>query len=443
MDTYKSPIADAVGSLAEWLSGFAGCEMEGSYAISDVDDFGESSVDQLLVENVFQTFTLPGKGLLMDADFSASSAIVASIMSSPKRVNQDNFELGFGLGSGFQIYCDDTTVITAGGGGGAGINWKSGNGVTSFGGGSGYGVQVLSTFGRKNYTGKLMSSTVNDKEQVDEFVSIGGGSGCGTCGTADQLINPTWCYPNGSAIVNANNITQRNVLSSVVCGDKRDENAIPADQFRSTIKQQYNSETFNQFCKHIRVSGGGGGGGGQVGCNYKNGGGFGFYFDLSCTNSRRNTRKSKVQRRVKQVPYEEISESPSPADNANKRAALSDWSAYRDFGPLVQAAVSRCSGYADWECVCTQARAVLNECAEIAADRAALLSRGAVNCTKLNQYNTSYDKILSNSCTTKHTLSWDNTKDSTNNSITKNVGEPNTGNCATQKKFFYHCTFVR
>ena len=388
MARYKQPISDYVESLAETLSDLTGCEMEGTFGISDMPEFEKSIVDKLLSNSIVQTYSLAEKELLTDVEHFSSRAILTSIIDSPRFVNEENFELGFGLGSGFQLYCDDKMVITAGGGGGGGISWGTMEGSTTFGGGSGYGIQLLSNFGQ---------IPKEASKHEDKWVFIGGGSGCGTCGVDGQGVRSAMC--DRKEDTNLGGLTQHVFSSSVVCGDQTDENAIPNQQFREIIRHQFNRKTFGK-CKHIRMSGGGGGGGGQVGCGYSEGGGFGFYVDLSCYPSKGHTNHNKKHKRVKQVQYEEVSKLSSTVAS-EESSTIGDWSAYRDFGPLVQAAVSRCSGYGNWECVCTQTHALLRDCAinkENLTVGGAEMLQNAVNCTQLNLHSSSYERILNNSC---------------------------------------------
>lgn len=425
MNTYKGSTGVFVEGLTQTLSEFIGCEMEGTYGVTaDVTGFEESNTSKFLTDNIFQAYSLPGKLLLENVDFFTSSEIVGSIIRSPMLLNDDNFELGFGFGSGFQIYCDDTVVITAGGGGGGGINWRSREGVTDFGGGGGYGIQLLSAFGRKGY--ELGNKVRKNADDENHLVSLGGGSGCGTCKSIDQFANSTMCPIK--VLSSTNKI--HNMHSGVICGDKLDDDAISFDQFRDLIRQQFNRKKFNQYCKQVRVSGGGGAGGGKISCDGNNGGGFGFYFDLTCSKTKHHIRRNnKGHPMVKHEPYEERGES----------IILADWSAYRDFGPLVQAAVRRCNGYGNWVCICTQGHSLMRDCAlstENPTGGSVLSS--PVDCTKINQFNASYYRILNNSCKTMShlLLPLNNTEDSTGYNSIHNDTESAKGVCDATKRFF-------
>lgn len=170
-------------------------------------------------------------------------------------------EMGGGSGFGFQLYCNNQSVLTAGGGGGGGLEGvynkdKLHKFNHNYGGGSGGGMQidirqVCAHISSHNINSRICKLWYTDKKRFnnDGLISIGGGGGCGTIDEDS--------YDSSSA--------------GMLCGMKIDpdfelfllRNKLSEDDVRVFIKSMWHHLS---SCEDIRVQGGGGGGGGTAEC---------------------------------------------------------------------------------------------------------------------------------------------------------------------------------
>jgi hypothetical protein len=168
-------------------------------------------------------------------------------------------EGGGGSGAGFQVYCGETLVLTAGGGGGGGMEGRptrrrvGRQADFSVGGGGGGGVQFrypLDAHAEVSFVGSPAMS---------DWVNVGGGSGCGTCDAGGEEL----CDESAERLL---------------CGQKMDEDSITDRMQSARFKESL--QWWRSQGGNMRIVGGGGGGGGTAECCDTYAIGYGFSFEL-------------------------------------------------------------------------------------------------------------------------------------------------------------------
>ena len=246
------------------------------------------------------------KSILLDRNLSieyiSNIAVIPlfDILSKETDARAFEFETGGGSGLGFQLYCDDEIIMTAGAGGGGGIarsrDYSSNDSTRPFplvsdnnyrisaGAGGGGGVQFLADFGehgKRSSMAPTSSSSSNSSSSSSLWYSAGGGGGCGTCwNNQREYGHRDACYLN-SIPVDVN--TQYLRSTSMICGFTRDDDSLHHRQFEKILAETYSHEAFSQQCHRVTIKGGGGGGGGTGSCcdGYHFGYGFNFEITLS------------------------------------------------------------------------------------------------------------------------------------------------------------------
>ena len=206
-------------------------------------------------------------------------------------------EVGGGSGAGFQVFCDDTLLVSAGGGGGGGVEGRlvpSGEGSSfSVGGGGGGGAQFRLPLGieeeaaaaagavggkggkhaahhqHEGEKGKPQPSRSISLNHLGNWTSVGGGGGCGTTDVVEEGP-PEASFSSSSSSSSSS--------SNIMCGRELD-----ADASRDQRKTEQLAQAL-QWCVReghaLRMTGGGGGGGGTGECCAAFQVGYGFSFDV-------------------------------------------------------------------------------------------------------------------------------------------------------------------
>jgi hypothetical protein len=263
-------------------------------------------------------------------------------ISDPTSARSLTIEAGGGSGFGFQMYCDDEMILTAGVGGGGGFNLNSvdeivpagfettncnalDNSSSNYGGGGGGGIQFKTSFVCKiNEDGtnkedaktipicdawSLVSTQDDSSDNTTTWLDIGGGGGC-------QSLNPENDDGSGSGDSQGND--WRSKYGKIDGGDETaefwitgayEESKQQTDNCDAQVEKsvtcqftndastdRYQSYEYMQFltkfssrlrhsCKVIEVFGGGGGGGGTADCCAPYMVGYGFAFAMSSRNT--------------------------------------------------------------------------------------------------------------------------------------------------------------
>jgi hypothetical protein len=392
----EATVASYIETLLRILTRFTGSKLSGRYYLDDqqwtsiVLDSHDSSLLQdftrahyvryeYLKEFYELLFAFNSTTRYGNNGITALDLVLDTIMASQRVI-----EAGGGMGSGFQLYCDDEMIVSTGGGGGGGASREGG--MLSFGSGGGGGIQISKAFSRY-----LAGGTRNREydPESNEYYSMGGGGGCGSCTDTSAGALPQRDSQAGEATSSA----------TAVCGSSVDADAVTLDAVRSVLQHPYVPTYFSRHCQQVRVLGGGGGGGGiayadaaSIGAGY----GFSFEFISKPVATSSHDPIASLQRVSSDVRLDRSEDAPSY--NLQERNASG----------LLDAVAGACGGYSNWPCMCAAALQRVQACAnstttanEDTTEDMADIDRAAtdLDCRAVNAMRPSLEAMLHGSCT--------------------------------------------
>lgn len=342
-------------------------------------------------------------------DFASESAIQAFVpvvdaihefRQQDRSLWGSRVEAGGGSGFGFQMYCDDRMVLTAGGGGGGGLEglfaleaelsndptWQDVGSNHSYGAGAGAGLQFDLAFACTDETGLIDESCMvnfpgqfvnisafnSSDANSNVFVSLGGGGGCGI-GQVDNR--------NIIDISNNNSSGSRKWLQ---CGSQLDSGVFGVGKFMPQLLSLLKRRV--RTCESIRVEGGGGGGGGTAECCAPTSAGFGFNFSFAYLpyDSSENQAVSNVTSSP-DIYRDFITGDASGSQNVSEsEMAFSELEQnpdsyrqmYDPLGAVIHQSSGMCGGFSNWSCICVQTQSAIGTCIDSEVDYFSFASVG-------------------------------------------------------------------
>eukprot|EP01038_Epipyxis_sp_PR26KG_P013023 gene13023-17455_t len=300
-------------------------------------------------------------------------------------------EFGGGSGFGFQIYCDNIMIITGGAGGGGGLEYHRldqndsmdphNKHDLSFGGGGGGGIQFRSVL---PFADKLSNENIS-------FVSIGGGSGCGSC-DIDSENNDQFSSFDRSC--NHQLPLGGNVHQNTSCGVMKDDDALSNDNMQNLLTKNYNHTSF-LTCNSISLYGGGGGGGGTAECCQPFHIGYGFAMNMISL-PRNQTNQTSFIHYMEDVNTLHLEDMNHNDDNNTQSSEDANPNRFKyDFmGKILHIASLECKGgYENWCCVCSIVSNNINNCIHNQQNTSI---NNIYNNMNYNNYNNNNNKIENN-----------------------------------------------
>lgn len=270
---------------------------------------------------------------------SGPSLDYATLLLQSKAVDFVSLEAGGGSGFGWQLYCDNILLMTAGAGGGGGFAIDQPATLISFGGGGGGGLQLIFP----DNISDLIVGTENNNSTFSnnlpyQHYSIGGGNGCGICELDSDSHNVC-------------NQLEDDVIASqtINCGFKHDEDIDP--HFTADLLATLQNGSLLNKCSKLQVYGGGGGGGGTDLCCYPFQVGYGFAFSfISALNT-------------SQYPPHHTEHDDDITSNITGATGDRRYT-YDIMGSILDQAGNTCrrNGMNDWCCVCSHAQKIIITC---------------------------------------------------------------------------------
>eukprot|EP01040_Poterioochromonas_malhamensis_P015301 gene15301-17109_t len=273
-------------------------------------------------------------------------------------------QAGGGSGFGFQMYCDNTVILTVGGGGGGGYYFDDESQSFNVGAGGGAGMQFanLTDIMIRHHPKELRNSSLLSNLT---FHSIGGGGGCGTC--ADPTDDIHSCTLAKKLFTNSYD-------TILTCGFKKDDDALDDTTLRQLLSsfRQFTSE-----CREITIYGGGGGGGGTSLCCQPFHVGYGFSFSLHYVNDPNlpqsemfyNFHSEQEESKSSEVNEFRISHDKSSFNTTSGPVNIYPSKEMRyqyDFiGKLLHDSSTICNGFGSWCCVCNATQVVIKDCLKL------------------------------------------------------------------------------
>lgn len=328
--------------------------------------------------------------------------------------SESRIEAGGGAGFGFQLYCDDRMVLTAGGGGGGGIEGHfsaesstvlslddrhnssffssdsdrdrdsySGSNRYSYGAGAGLGLQFDLAFACSvdgdefpdDCARQLMTNPSAGDQSLavtsGSFMSLGGGGGCGIGTSFSSQENKT--------------------LAWLQCGLQKDVGVMSqvennGSSILSKFWQRINT------CGSIRAEGGGGGGGGTAKCCASSSIGFGFNFSFSNVQSDQSNESANDIYNILISNTSEVAQNTSDPDFTSITPSVNGFDSYREnydaVGVIVHQVSVACGGFSSWSCICAGTKRTVKSCADETTNTASLdnISYTLFNCSYIRQH---------------------------------------------------------
>jgi hypothetical protein len=310
----------------------------------------------------------------------------------PQRGNDANtvhFEAGGGSGFGFQLYCDNVMVLTAGVGGGGGFSLNPRvyaspeqsaagyencddliNPNSNYGGGGGGGIQFMKSFVCDRDPEKLSVCDQFDKMDAQsanvDWLDIGGGGGCqsssnnasiGIEGGAEYTrlseVNVNVSPRTGDSAEECESVIE----SSILCLFGEDESTLRYRQSEYTEFLKRFTEQLEHQCEVVQIFGGGGGGGGTANCCMPYMVGYGFAFAMNSVDqdgghnnhiSTTTTYTAGTQRRADKEHHIVDSSETANVTTLCAQDLFSD----RFFNDVATSGVC-IGGYRNWSCMCS------------------------------------------------------------------------------------------